>query len=61
MNELPPNRSDNEALLQELALRLFASPGDLWTRDPKLLIGQLPPNLPFPLPQGSLVQCTIHR
>jgi|GraSoiStandDraft_40_1057318.scaffolds.fasta_scaffold290879_1 hypothetical protein len=61
MNEPQPNFSGNEALLQKLALRLLASPGDLWTRDPKLLIGQLLPDLPIPLPQGSLVLGSLVR
>jgi hypothetical protein len=63
MNETPLNLGNNDALLQELALRLLASSGDLLTRDPKLLVGQIPPDLPFglPLPQGSVVLGSLLR
>lgn len=61
MDENTP--ATNEALLQELALRLSTSPGDPRISDPQLLVGQLPGNLlvEIPLPEGSRVLGSLIR
>jgi hypothetical protein len=61
MSEILPYSENNEVLLQELVLRLAIIPGDPRTRDPKLLIRQIPEDLPFslPLPEESQVLGTL--
>src|SRR5450631_620940 len=49
MSEILPYPENNEALLQELVLRLAIIPGNPRTRDPKLLVRQIPEDLPFSL------------
>jgi hypothetical protein len=53
----------NEAMLQDLVLRLAIFPGDPRVENPQLLIGQLPQALPFelPLPERSRVLGTLVR
>ncbi len=63
MNEIPSNPSNNEALLQELALRLLTSPWDPHMHEPQLLVGQIPVGLPvdLPLPQDNHVLGSLLR
>jgi hypothetical protein len=58
MSENTPQANDER--LRELAVRLLQIPG---ANDPQLLVGQLPPALPFelPLPGGSRVLGTLVR
>lgn len=58
-----PEPGNNSALVQELALRLLTYPADQRTRNPQLLPGQLPPNLPVetPLPPDSRVVGSLIR
>lgn len=67
MEENAARSGDNEALLQELVLRLLTYPGDPRTQNPRLLVGQLPEALPFDLPLpadcrllGSLQRSASH-
>ncbi len=57
------NSESREALLEELVLRLTASPADPRTRQPQLFAGQLPDNLPFelPIPPGSRIVGSLAR
>lgn len=61
MDEQPTN--DREAILRELVMRLSTFPGDSRVKHPRLLIEQLPENLPFELPifPGSRVLGTLIR
>lgn len=45
-----PSPAEDIAQLRELALRLLAPPFDPEAQQPQLLVGQLPPALPFALP-----------
>lgn len=63
MGELPSHSENNEALLRELVLRFATFLGDPRMRDPQLLVGQVPADLPFSfaLPEGSQVLGSLIR
>ncbi len=63
MDDNLSHAGNNEVVLRELAIRLSTYPGDQRDRDPQLLVGQLPSDLPFdvPLPEGSLILGSLLR
>jgi hypothetical protein len=63
MEENTAPAGDNEALLQELVLRLLTHPADPRTQNPRLLVGQLPDALPveLPLPAESRLFGSLQR
>ncbi len=63
MSESTSNSENNEALLQELALRLLIQPFESRPQNPQLLVGRLPENLPveIPQPEGSRLLGSLMR